>query len=56
MKAVSNKALCNGVKKNVGYYYKITFSVYNDSTYTFDLPVSFGNGGIIKIDGKEIMI
>jgi hypothetical protein len=56
MMAVSNQAFCHGVTEHIGYYYKINFPVYNDSTYTFDLPVSFGNGGIIKIDGKEIMI
>jgi hypothetical protein len=55
MLKVSNKALCKGVKNNVGFYYRITFPVCNDGlNYKFKVPVDFGRGGISMMDGKVI--
>jgi hypothetical protein len=55
MLKVSNNYLCKGVKKNVGFYYKITFPVCNDgSLYRFMVPTDFGRGGISMMDGKVI--
>lgn len=55
MLRVSNKALCKGVNRNVGFYYKITFPVCNNGLkYHFKLPVDFGRGGISMMDGKAV--
>jgi hypothetical protein len=37
----TNKEMCQGSNKNVGYYYKVTFPVCNASTYNFRLPNSY---------------
>jgi hypothetical protein len=53
MAAVSNKQLCGGVNKNVGYYYKVSFPVGENGTeYSFKIPTDFGLGGLSLLDGK----
>lgn len=53
MSKVSNKQLCGGVNRNVGYYYKVNFPVGEDKTkYAFKLPTDFGLGGLSILDGK----
>jgi len=53
MLAVSNQALCKGVKKDVGFMYKITFPVCEDGTkFAFKTPTDFGRGGVSIMDGK----
>jgi hypothetical protein len=55
MLRVSNKALCKGVKNNVGFMYRIVFPVCNDGlNYQFKVPVDFGRGGLSLMDGKII--
>lgn len=55
MTKVSNQDICNGVDKNIGYYYATTFPVAVEGTeYCFKLPTDFGNGGVVMMDG-EIM-
>jgi len=53
MAQVSNKKLCGGVNRNVGYYYKVSFPVgQNGTEYSFRLPTDFGLGGVSMLDGK----
>jgi hypothetical protein len=52
---VSNKALCKGSNKNIGFYYRITFPVCADSTsMKFRVPTDFGLGGMVLVDGKVV--
>jgi hypothetical protein len=53
MAKVSNRILCGGVNRNVGYYYKVSFPVGENGTqYSFKLPTDFGLGGVSILDGK----
>ena len=55
MLAVSNKQLCKGVNKNVGFYYRVDFPVSdNNAKYSFKIPVDFGKGGVSMMDGKVV--
>jgi hypothetical protein len=47
--------LCEGVSQNVGYYYRVTFpNVLDDSSWSFQTPTDFSNGGINMLDGTII--
>jgi len=55
MEKVSNKALCGGTNRNVGYYYRVAFPVGTDkTTYSFKTPTDFGHGGVVFMDGKMV--
>ena len=42
----------NGVNKNIGFMFKVTFPVCNDGThYYFQTPTDFGKGGVSMMDG-----
>jgi len=50
---LSNKALCKGVNKNIGFYYRVNFPVCADKlSWKFRVPTDFGLGGMALIDGK----
>jgi hypothetical protein len=51
----SNKRVCKGSAKNIGYYFRTTFPVATDETmYYFRTPTDFGRGGVVVLDGKVI--
>jgi hypothetical protein len=50
----TNKEMCQGSNKNVGYYYKVTFPVCNASTYNFRLPNSYSYGAMVSINSKPV--
>jgi hypothetical protein len=51
----SNKRVCRGSAKNIGYYFRTTFPVATDGTnYYFRTPTDFGKGGVVVLDGKVI--
>jgi len=53
---MSNKKVCRGTSKNIGYYFRTTFPVANDGTmYYFRTPTDFGRGGVVVLDGKVII-
>jgi hypothetical protein len=54
MNYVSNRKLCGGsVNKNIGFYFKVTFTVFeDDEAYVWKIPTDFGHGGVSMIDGK----
>jgi hypothetical protein len=56
MKSVSNRKLCGGsTNKNIGFWFKVTFTVYeDDEAYAWKVPTDFGFGGIAMMDGKII--
>lgn len=52
----SNKRVCRGSARNIGYYFRTTFPVATDGVkYFFRLPTDFGKGGLVKLDGKIII-
>jgi hypothetical protein len=51
---LSNKALCKGVNRNIGFYYRITFPVCARMDFKFRIPTDFGLGGMALVDGKVI--
>ena len=55
MTSVSNGKICKGVNTNVGYRYIVIFPTCEDTTYEFDIPTDFGNGGAVFIDGEFIV-
>jgi hypothetical protein len=54
MTTKTNKEMCQGSNKNVGYYYKITFPVCNASTYNFRLPNSYSYGSMVTINSIPV--
>lgn len=45
----------NGVKKNIGYYFRISFpNIYDNSQWCFKSSEDFTNGGISMLDGTRI--
>jgi hypothetical protein len=51
----SNKRVCKGSAKNIGYYFRTTFPVATDEVnYYFRTPTDFGRGGVVVLDGKVI--
>lgn len=55
MNSVSNHRICNnGVYKNIGYYYKISFSLKKPVTMQVHNPTDFGYGGVAAIDGETM--
>lgn len=55
MSKISNQNICSSKKaRNIGYYYKVTFSTMKTQNYTFHLAVDFGWGGIVYVDGQIV--
>jgi len=54
--SLSNSLICEGgVADNVGYYFKLTFPVFDANTvFEFDIPVNAGNGGLVMFDGAIV--
>ncbi len=54
--SVSNQAICGGVSSNIGFYFTVEFSTKDDDmTFDAHIPVDFGWGGIVVLDGKIIV-
>jgi len=52
MNAVSNQKICHSNReRDLGYYFKITFSIDHPVTFNMRVPTDFGNGGVSAIDG-----
>jgi hypothetical protein len=58
MMYVSNRRLCGGkINRNIGFYYKVTFTVGQDGdNYNFKIPNDFGLGGVSMLDGKTMKV
>lgn len=55
--AMSNRRLCGGkTNRNIGWWYKVTFSANEGDVYSFKLPVDFGFGGVSVLDGKFMKV
>ncbi len=53
MNSISNQVLCpRGSDRDIAFHYRVDFSVKEDSTYEFLLPIDFGRGGFTVVDGK----
>jgi hypothetical protein len=56
MMAVSNQVVCGGYTTNVGYYFRINFPLgLSNTAFSFRTPTDFGMGGVILVDGKEVV-
>jgi hypothetical protein len=55
MTKLSNQAICKGVNRNIGFYYRITFPVCaNKLNWKFRVPTDFGLGGMVDVDFKTV--
>ena len=54
MTKLSNQAICKGVNRNIGFYYRITFPVCGKLNWKFRVPTDFGLGGMVDVDFKTV--
>jgi len=52
MNSVSNQRICGGVARDIGFYFKVDFSVDARRLVSFTIPTDFGFGGISVLDGE----
>jgi len=43
--------MCGGVNRDIGFWFKVTFSVSEPQNLVFNIPTDFGYGGMSIFDG-----
>lgn len=58
MNAVSNQKICRaegGVFRNIGFYFKVTFSLAKPVEMQLHVPTDFGWGGVSAMDEQTMV-